>query len=102
MGTIELGGRQRVVSGRIDRLSVTDDEVLILDYKTGAMLPGDRHHPAHAAQLAVYREVLKPLYPSKAIRAALLYTGLPKLVMLSASEMDEALAAIVSDHAAVR
>ncbi|TDH37849.1 double-strand break repair helicase AddA [Pseudohoeflea suaedae] len=99
MGTIELGGRQRVVSGRIDRLSVSGDEVLILDYKTGAMLPGEIHHPAHAAQLAVYREVLKPLYPGKAIRAALLYTGLPKLVMLSAAEMDEAFATLVSDQA---
>ena len=102
MGTIRLGGVERVVSGRIDRLSVTDSEVLILDYKTGAMLPGENHHPAHAAQLAVYREVLRPLYPDRKIRAALLYTALPKLVMLSGAEMDEALAKIVSDQASAR
>ncbi|MAY61924.1 MAG: DNA helicase UvrD, partial [Rhizobiales bacterium] len=93
---------ERVVSGRIDRLSVSEDEVLILDYKTGAMLPGEIHHPTHAAQLAVYREVLRPLFPEKRIRAALLYTALPKLVLLSGPEMDEALAMIVSDQASVR
>jgi len=102
MGTIRLGGAERVVSGRIDRLSVSEDEVLILDYKTGAMLPGEIHHPTHAAQLAVYREVLRPLFPEKRIRAALLYTALPKLVLLSGPEMDEALAMIVSDQASVR
>ncbi len=100
MGVLEIGGIQRAVSGRIDRLSVNGDEVLILDYKTGAMLPGERAHPAHTVQLAAYRDLLRPLYPGKNVRAALLYTALPRLVVLGDDEMDAALAGLASGRGA--
>ena len=68
MGTIEVGGQERVVSGRIDRITVADGIVLILDYKTGAMAPDGAHHSDHTAQLAIYRALLEPLYPAHEIR----------------------------------
>jgi len=95
MGTIDVGGIERVVSGRIDRMTVTKDAVLILDYKTGAMAPDGGHHSEHMAQLAIYRALLAPLYPNHEIKAGLLYTSVPKLVVLASDEMDAALAKLM-------
>jgi len=77
-------------SGRLDRLLVADDRVTIADFKLGAA-PA-RHAPAHVAQLAVYREALRPLYPGLPLRAALVYLDGPTLATLSDMELDEALA----------
>jgi ATP-dependent helicase/nuclease subunit A len=76
MGTLELDGRQYAVSGRVDRLAVLADRVVILDYKTNRVPPEteDDVPYAHKAQLAIYREILKPLYPGKVIECVLVYT----------------------------
>ncbi len=52
---------------RIDRLVEFDDEVWVLDYKTG----GDAL--AYREQLADYRQAMAALYPGKCIRSALLF-----------------------------
>ena len=53
------------MSGQVDRLVVTDDAVLIADYKTNR--PAPRHvddvPPAYIAQLALYRAVLAAALP---------------------------------------
>jgi len=76
MGTLTLEGREYAVSGRIDRLAVLPDSVVILDYKTNRVPPTneDKIPFAHKAQLAIYREILKPLYPAKRIDCMLVYT----------------------------
>ena len=53
------------ISGKIDRLAVTADEVLIVDYKTNRPAPWrlDEVPQAYIAQLALYRALLQPLYP---------------------------------------
>ncbi|TPW28398.1 double-strand break repair helicase AddA [Pararhizobium mangrovi] len=98
MGTLSLAGRDHAVSGRIDRLSVDGDRVLIVDYKTNR--PPHTHietvPEAYKAQLAIYREILRPLYPEKRIEAALLFTEAPMLLPLEAGEMDAALAALAA------
>ncbi|MBV9556381.1 MAG: PD-(D/E)XK nuclease family protein, partial [Pseudolabrys sp.] len=74
-GKLSHGGKTVLVTGQIDRLVVTDGEVLIADYKT------NRAPPARIAdapklyvrQLALYRAVLQKLYPKHAIRAALVW-----------------------------
>jgi len=76
--------------GRLDRLLVADDCVTIADFKLGAA-PA-RHAPAHVAQLAVYREALRPLYPRSTVRAALVYLDGPTLATISDLQLDEALA----------
>ena len=54
---------------RIDRLVEFDDEVWVLDYKTG-----DSADPApYRAQLAEYRVVMQTVYTSKKVRCALLF-----------------------------
>jgi ATP-dependent helicase/nuclease subunit A len=76
MGTLTLGGRDYAVSGRVDRLAVLPERVVILDYKTNRVPPeATQSVPfAHRAQLAIYREILAPLYPGKRIDCVLVYT----------------------------
>ncbi len=68
-----------MVSGRLDRLAVRDDEVLIADYKTNRPVPHglDEADPAHIAQLAAYWAGLETIYPGRRIRAFLVYTDGP-------------------------
>jgi ATP-dependent helicase/nuclease subunit A len=51
---------------------------------------------AYLRQLALYREVLKKLYPHLPIRAALLWTQTPELMEISTPTLDKQLAAIIS------
>ncbi len=62
MGTLTIRGKERALSGKIDRLGVAGDRVLILDYKTNRVLPaGPAEIPeAYVLQMALYRELLKP------------------------------------------
>jgi ATP-dependent helicase/nuclease subunit A len=82
-----VGGR--VVSGRIDRLVVTADRVLIVDYKTLRLPPtgADRVPPAYLHQLAGYRAVLARLYPGREIRCALLWTEGPRLMPIEPARL---------------
>jgi len=93
MGTIEVSGRNYAISGRIDRMGVADDHVFILDYKTNRVPPATQEAIsfAHRAQLALYREVLKPIYPGKTIRCLLVYTEGPQLYSLTDEELGKAL-----------
>ncbi|MEJ0011456.1 MAG: double-strand break repair helicase AddA [Bauldia sp.] len=78
---VEIAGRlgDRIVSGRIDRLAVTDRRVLIVDYKTNRPVPAEAPD-AYVGQLAVYRAVLGRLYPGKAVAAALVWTDTAALM----------------------
>jgi ATP-dependent helicase/nuclease subunit A len=93
-----LKGGAFAVSGQVDRLAVTDDAVLIADYKTNRPAPKrfEDVPPAYIRQLALYRAVLAQLYPDKTIRAALLWTDVPDLMEIPASAMDRELAAVTS------
>ncbi len=79
-------------SGRLDRVFVTEAGVSIVDFKLGAAptLPS----PAHIAQLALYREALRPLYPTLPVRAALVYLDGPTLRSIETAELDAALDAL--------
>ncbi len=73
-----------VIAGSIDRLLVTDDAVLAVDFKTGARVPADMAAvpPAHVAQMAAYAAALAVVFPGRRVRAALLYTAGPRLIEL--------------------
>jgi ATP-dependent helicase/nuclease subunit A len=93
VGTVEFRGEPLLVSGQIDRLAVTDDEVLIVDYKTNRPPPGtpDAVAPAYMAQMAAYRAVLSSIYPGRAIRCALLWTEGAHLMELPGDALENAL-----------
>jgi ATP-dependent helicase/nuclease subunit A len=94
-----------LVAGQVDRLAVTDDAVLIADYKSDRVVPRDLTEvAAYVRQLALYRAVLARIYPHTAVRAALVFTEGPRLVEVPAAAMASALASVLANtrHAAVK
>ncbi|XBQ17014.1 MAG: UvrD-helicase domain-containing protein [Oceanicaulis sp.] len=83
-----------VVNGQIDRLVVTDHEVLIVDYKTNRPPPErvEDVPDAYIAQMAAYRALLRALHPDKPVRCALLWTDAPRLMALPEDRLDAVLA----------
>ncbi|WP_309086145.1 double-strand break repair helicase AddA [Chelativorans sp.] len=94
MGELQLGRVRRAVSGKVDRLAATEHEVLLVDYKTNRPPPEnlDEVPDAYIAQIALYAELLKPLYPGRRISAALLFTEAPRLIPVGGEAMAAALA----------
>lgn len=86
------GGRPLVLSGQIDRLVITDDEVLIVDYKSNRPPPREEKDApaAYIKQMAAYRAALRQVYPGRAVRCALLWTDGPFLTPLSDERLDAA------------
>ncbi|MCZ4090938.1 double-strand break repair helicase AddA [Sinorhizobium psoraleae] len=93
MGTLALGAREFAVSGRIDRLAVSVDTVTIADFKTNRRVPTSLAEipPTYRTQLAIYRELLKPLYPGRRFRCALIFTEGPTIQMLPEAMLDRSL-----------
>lgn len=81
------------ISGRIDRLVVTPERVLVVDFKSNRPAPDhvEDADPAYVLQMAIYTAVLKRLYPDRAVEAALVWTDGPRLMAVPQSLMDEAL-----------
>jgi ATP-dependent helicase/nuclease subunit A len=99
-GRLERSGRPpALVSGQIDRLVVTPDEVLIVDFKTNQAAPKSAvaAPAAYVRQLALYRAVLARLYPQKPIRAVLLWTETLEYMEISVPALDAALASLHVD-----
>ncbi len=89
-GILRRPGRaNRAYSGRLDRMVVEDEGVLIVDFKLGAA--PSRPSPAHVAQLAVYQAALRPLFPALPVAAALVYLDGPTLRPLADAELEAAL-----------
>ncbi|MEN2980233.1 double-strand break repair helicase AddA [Tistrella bauzanensis] len=74
----------RVVSGAVDRLLVTPDRILLVDYKTDRPPPAEPERVArhYLRQMAAYRAVLQRIYPGRAIETALVWTDGPSLMRL--------------------
>ena len=79
------------ITGQIDRLAVTEHEILIVDYKTNRPPP---LAPAAVAQtylqqLAAYRLAVRAIYHDLPVRAALLWTDGPRLMEIPPELLDE-------------
>jgi len=97
VGRLALPGRaQTLVSGQVDRLVVTPNEVLIVDFKTNQAPPRvvAEAPSGYVRQLALYRAILSKLYPQRRIRAALLWTEAAELMEISAPALDAELASL--------
>ena len=91
------GQSPALVSGQIDRLVVTEREILIVDYKTNHAPPRSAAEapPAYLRQLALYRAVLAKLYPERPIRAVLLWTETLEMMEIFAPALDARLAIVL-------
>jgi len=83
------------VSGRIDRLVVGPDRILVVDYKSNRPAPArvEDADPAYVLQMALYVSLLRQLYPDRPVEAALVWTDGPRLMAVPDGLMDAALAA---------
>ncbi|MBF9233223.1 double-strand break repair helicase AddA [Microvirga alba] len=95
-GRIETADGEIMVSGQIDRLAVRDDEVLVADFKTTARAPrpGAPAPKAYVAQLALYRALLKDIYPGRKVRAFLVWTSGPVIHEVMEPDLESALTLI--------
>jgi ATP-dependent helicase/nuclease subunit A len=82
------------ISGRIDRLVVEADRILVVDFKTNRPAPGriEQADRAYLIQMAVYVAVLREIYPGRRIEAALVWTDGPKLMAIPENIIVETLA----------
>ncbi|HUN46650.1 MAG TPA: double-strand break repair helicase AddA [Stellaceae bacterium] len=79
-----------LISGIIDRLAVSETEVVAIDFKTGRQPPAD---PAktpilYLRQMAAYRALLRSMFPSRSVRCALVWTETATVTMLPEDLLD--------------
>ncbi|MEX0591147.1 MAG: double-strand break repair helicase AddA [Xanthobacteraceae bacterium] len=78
--------------GRIDRLAVTADAILVADFKTGAPAADAADVPLrYVQQLAIYRDVLARVYPGLAMQALLVWTAGPAIHKIDAARLEAAM-----------
>ncbi|MDB5482948.1 MAG: double-strand break repair helicase AddA, partial [Caulobacteraceae bacterium] len=82
------------ISGRVDRLLVEADRVLVVDFKTNRPAPGriEDADDAYVTQMALYWALLADIYPGRVVEAALVWTDGPRLMPIPPSRLEEALA----------
>ena len=81
---------EAVIAGSIDRLLVSETEVLAVDFKTGSRVPAglDMVPPTHLAQMGAYAAALARVFPGRTVRAGLLYTAGPRLIEVPADVLN--------------
>ena len=74
-----------VVSGQVDRLLVTPEKVLIVDFKTHRAAPRDEADVPvmYLKQMALYRAVAQEIFPERQVSCLLLWTEAARLMHLS-------------------
>jgi ATP-dependent helicase/nuclease subunit A len=83
-GVVEGPEGRQVMTGRVDRLAVLPDRVLVADYKTSRAPPAsvDDVPVLYVRQMAAYRAVLGALYPGREIVCVLVWTEGPVVMRL--------------------
>ncbi|MDO6481694.1 double-strand break repair helicase AddA [Shimia thalassica] len=89
--TANLGSSR--IHGIIDRLIVTPDYVLVVDFKTNATVPNTPEQTPEGVlrQMGAYVEGLGQIYPDRDIRAAILWTKTAQLMTLPNEVVTKAL-----------
>ncbi len=72
--------------------------MLIADYKSDRIVPNRTEDisASYVRQLALYRAVLRKLYPNHSVRAALVFTAGPTLIELPAPLLDAELSRLAA------
>lgn len=93
IGTAQSLPSGLVVNGRVDRLAILPDRVLLIDYKTNRPPPFDPENVAksYLTQMAVYRAILQEKYPHRIVQAVLVWTDGPRIMELPSHILDQAL-----------
>ena len=93
-GNVAIGGRDVLVSGQIDRLALHEHEIVLADYKTNRFVPEgpDQVGEAYLLQMALYRALLRQIYPDRQVRCLLIWTRDGTIHELDNDTMEAALA----------
>ena len=87
-----LAGRigERLILGQVDRLLVSAEQVLVLDFKTNRPPPvlAEAAPPAYLRQMAAYRAVLRAAFPGRRVDCALVWTYGARAMPLPAMLLD--------------
>lgn len=80
----------KVVSGRMDRLAVTDEAIWLVDFKTNRPPPGKAElvSATYLRQLSLYRALLERVYQGRPLRAFLLWTYGPQFMEIPSPLLD--------------
>ena len=80
--TGEINGQ--AIAGQVDRLLITEETVLVVDYKTQREPPDtpEATPEIYLRQMAAYVSLLSKIFPERETRAALLWTDGPNLMPL--------------------
>ena len=78
-------GNPVVIAGQVDRLLVTEERVVVVDYKTNREPPDDSSAVSltYLRQMASYRAVLQEIFPDRSVQCLLIWTVGPRLMQLS-------------------
>jgi ATP-dependent helicase/nuclease subunit A len=90
------------VSGQVDRLAVTAEDVWIVDYKTNRPPPRDVKDIdwGYVYQMAIYSDIIRRIYPAHIVRCALIWTDGPFIMEVPSVMLDTALASVRHEVAA--
>ena len=83
------------MTGQVDRLVVSPERVLVLDYKTNRPPPATAEAvaPLYLRQMAAYRAVLRQAFPGRVVDCALVWTYGARLMPLPGELLDQHLPA---------
>ena len=78
----EIDGR--IISAQIDRLVITEDKVIIVDFKTNRPAATDITSvpKAYLKQLNVYKQLMEKIYPLKTVETYILWTNTANLMRI--------------------
>ena len=79
-----------VVGGLVDRLAVLPDRVLLADFKTNRRPPDSAAETPvlYLRQMALYRAVLREIFPDRQVVCALVWTRDARVVILPDEILD--------------
>jgi ATP-dependent helicase/nuclease subunit A len=103
VGAVMPGPGGTRMTGRIDRLVVRPEAVLIVDIKTDRVPPpGPEAVPAgYLAQLGAYGAAVAGAWPGRAVATALLWTAGPTLMPINPELTERAFRASLTGYAPV-
>lgn len=86
-----------VINGRVDRLAITKDRVIVADYKTNRPPPvsAELVPSAYIAQMAAYHETLRARFPESEVEAWLVWTDGPIVTRLPSQLLEAALSGLI-------
>ncbi len=86
LAEVPLMGRvgDNIISGQIDRLVVTDNKVIIVDYKTNRPAAQTLQDvpPSYLKQMKAYRELISQIYPDLSVETYILWTNTAQMMKI--------------------